>query len=392
MSNAQFPHKMYSQKQLGGSCAVKIHIVKKGDTLYELSDKYDIDLKTLISKNTHIDNPDQLQVGMKVKVPVGPTAIETVAKQPVEVQSVPKQNVPVPNALTPIAAIGTDAPHDPIGAHTDKGVLPPKADAPTKVLNTPLTVAPNVPGTVDAPMDVTPPVETKHPFAQFNTPAAEVGSFYDMPAIPVAQHAWDAQMMHHQIPSFPAMPYSAATQNTSCSCHDQPFAFMPPNMQSPMQQAFSPYPAQPALQPFAQLPAQPAFHPYMQQLFTGSPYIDVMQGYTQPGYPYPATPTTHTNAKSPDTPTLDPMELINSYISAHADDGVRTQAAAADRGTDNEANVNIKQAQEPQKKLNIKATNKKTKKSKTERLKAVIHGKRSKAIKRTKVNFPWINV
>ncbi|WP_055105529.1 LysM peptidoglycan-binding domain-containing protein [Paenibacillus ihumii] len=48
---------------------MKIHIVKKGDTLFDLSKKYDVPLQKLIEANPQISNPDVLSVGMKVKIP-----------------------------------------------------------------------------------------------------------------------------------------------------------------------------------------------------------------------------------------------------------------------------------------------------------------------------------
>ncbi|MCY9707898.1 LysM peptidoglycan-binding domain-containing protein [Paenibacillus alvei] len=51
---------------------MKIHIVKKGDTLYALAKKYGITLEKLISMNSQIANPNELDVGMKIKVPSTP--------------------------------------------------------------------------------------------------------------------------------------------------------------------------------------------------------------------------------------------------------------------------------------------------------------------------------
>nr|WP_275099952.1 LysM peptidoglycan-binding domain-containing protein [Paenibacillus alvei] len=51
---------------------VKIHIVKKGDTLYALAKKYGITVEELISMNSQIANPNELDVGMKIKVPSTP--------------------------------------------------------------------------------------------------------------------------------------------------------------------------------------------------------------------------------------------------------------------------------------------------------------------------------
>ena len=48
---------------------MKIHIVKQGDTLYQLAGKYGVTLEELLKLNPEIANPDQIQVGMKVKIP-----------------------------------------------------------------------------------------------------------------------------------------------------------------------------------------------------------------------------------------------------------------------------------------------------------------------------------
>ncbi|GAA0396747.1 LysM domain-containing protein [Paenibacillus motobuensis] len=55
---------------------MKIHIVKKGDTLYELSQKYNVPLEKLIEANPQIANPDQLSIGEKVKIPAGAVQVE----------------------------------------------------------------------------------------------------------------------------------------------------------------------------------------------------------------------------------------------------------------------------------------------------------------------------
>lgn len=48
---------------------MKIHMVKSGDTLYALSQKYGVPLQKIIEANPQISNPDVLAVGDKVKIP-----------------------------------------------------------------------------------------------------------------------------------------------------------------------------------------------------------------------------------------------------------------------------------------------------------------------------------
>nr|WP_285888904.1 LysM peptidoglycan-binding domain-containing protein [Paenibacillus polysaccharolyticus] len=47
-------------------------MVKKGDTLYLLSQKYNVALDKLIAANPQIADPDKLEIGMKVKIPAQP--------------------------------------------------------------------------------------------------------------------------------------------------------------------------------------------------------------------------------------------------------------------------------------------------------------------------------
>ncbi|MEH7379804.1 SafA/ExsA family spore coat assembly protein, partial [Bacillus sp. JJ1533] len=50
---------------------MKIHIVQKGDTLWEIAKKYGVDFQELKAVNTQLSNPDMLMPGMKIKVPTG---------------------------------------------------------------------------------------------------------------------------------------------------------------------------------------------------------------------------------------------------------------------------------------------------------------------------------
>jgi morphogenetic protein associated with SpoVID len=54
---------------------VKIHIVKQGDSLYALSQKYGVPLQKIIEANPQISNPNVLAVGDKVKIPTAPVSV-----------------------------------------------------------------------------------------------------------------------------------------------------------------------------------------------------------------------------------------------------------------------------------------------------------------------------
>lgn len=48
---------------------MKIHIVKNGESLYSISQKYDVPLEELIKMNPQLKDPNEIDAGMKIKVP-----------------------------------------------------------------------------------------------------------------------------------------------------------------------------------------------------------------------------------------------------------------------------------------------------------------------------------
>ncbi|WP_369417953.1 LysM peptidoglycan-binding domain-containing protein [Cohnella mopanensis] len=58
---------------------MKIHMVKQGDSLYSIAQKYGVSLEDIVKANPDISNPDAIEVGMKVKVPSHPqTTLEVI--------------------------------------------------------------------------------------------------------------------------------------------------------------------------------------------------------------------------------------------------------------------------------------------------------------------------
>ena len=48
---------------------MKIHIVQKGDTLWNLAKKYGVSFDELKKMNSQLSNPDMIMPGMKIKIP-----------------------------------------------------------------------------------------------------------------------------------------------------------------------------------------------------------------------------------------------------------------------------------------------------------------------------------
>lgn len=53
---------------------MKIHVVKQGESLYTISQKYGVPLDEIIKLNPGIANPNEIDVGMKVKIPSAASA------------------------------------------------------------------------------------------------------------------------------------------------------------------------------------------------------------------------------------------------------------------------------------------------------------------------------
>ncbi|SDC21211.1 SafA/ExsA family spore coat assembly protein [Shouchella lonarensis] len=68
---------------------MRIHIVQKGDTLWKLAKKYEVDYEQLKEANHALSNPEMLMPGMKVKVPTGTVAVRKESQQTTEEKNEP---------------------------------------------------------------------------------------------------------------------------------------------------------------------------------------------------------------------------------------------------------------------------------------------------------------
>src|SRR5690625_3825889 len=73
---------------------LKIHIVKKGDTIWDIAKKYGVDFEEVKELNPQISSPDMIMPGMKIKIPstTKPVKKETAypkeKQQPIKEQSI----------------------------------------------------------------------------------------------------------------------------------------------------------------------------------------------------------------------------------------------------------------------------------------------------------------
>lgn len=70
---------------LKGVRALKIHIVQKGDTIWEIAQQYGVNFEELKKLNSHLSSPDMIMPGMKIKIPVTSKQVKT--SPPVKTQT-----------------------------------------------------------------------------------------------------------------------------------------------------------------------------------------------------------------------------------------------------------------------------------------------------------------
>ncbi|MFC2948472.1 SafA/ExsA family spore coat assembly protein [Virgibacillus sediminis] len=77
---------------------MKIHIVQKGDTLWEIAQQYGVDFEQLKDMNSQLSSPDMIMPGMKIKIPGTSKAVKKDNQQLKETQ---KKEVEKPKAPKP---------------------------------------------------------------------------------------------------------------------------------------------------------------------------------------------------------------------------------------------------------------------------------------------------
>ncbi|MBY7143266.1 SafA/ExsA family spore coat assembly protein [Virgibacillus sp. NKC19-3] len=75
---------------------MKIHIVQKGDTLWEISKSYGVDFEQVKELNSQLSSPDMIMPGMKIKIPGSSKTVkkeDTSVKETYKEQQVPYKDI-----------------------------------------------------------------------------------------------------------------------------------------------------------------------------------------------------------------------------------------------------------------------------------------------------------
>lgn len=157
---------------------MKIHMVKKGETLYQLSQKYQVDLNKLIEINPQIENPDVLDVGMKVKVPSTPSQV-AYSNIPKSIDKLEQTKIKPSEPVQEAEPIAKESKPPEVTMKAKETKLPEAAKKAKETKQTTMPADP--PGKWADPI---PSKNTEDLFQQYKVPAEKVGSFYDIPEIP----------------------------------------------------------------------------------------------------------------------------------------------------------------------------------------------------------------
>ncbi|ULL17835.1 LysM peptidoglycan-binding domain-containing protein [Paenibacillus sp. H1-7] len=318
---------------------MKIHMVKKGESLYQIAQKYHVDLDKLIEMNPQIADPNVIDVGMKVKIPNAPKPVEpptdylykhTVVQGDTLWKLSKAWNIPLndliaanpqlknPNVLMTgdIVYIPKSHSHHQGGHHMNPGQHGKKSTAPIQEVPTPLPApvpempepnvempvmpnvnqqpsVPEIQSIPEQPMPVMPNVN-QQPFV----PEIQSIPQQPMPVMPnVNQQPFVPEIQ--SIPQMPAMP----------NVNQQPYT---PEIQSIPQMPAMPnmnqQPYTPEIQSIPQMPAMPNMNEH--------PFVSEAQSMPQmPQMPMmptmPTMPTTPTMPTMPTTPTMPTMPNMN---------------------------------------------------------------------------------
>lgn len=64
---------------------MRIHIVQKGDTLFEIAKQYGVDFEKLVELNSQLSSPDMIMPGMKIKIPSESKQVRSSTKKDVRI-------------------------------------------------------------------------------------------------------------------------------------------------------------------------------------------------------------------------------------------------------------------------------------------------------------------
>jgi len=176
---------------------LKIHIVQKGDTLWELSKKYGVDFEALKSANSQLSSPDMIMPGMKIRIP---TSAKTVKKEMVKKEApIKEQQVQMPIKEQKVETPYKDISPKPMPVVKEDDLMPQMDLKPEM----PMPQMPQIPQMQTPPMMQAPTIE-QDLYMQFNFQESE--SSESMHHVEPQQQPIFHQPMYQPVQMIPCYP------------------------------------------------------------------------------------------------------------------------------------------------------------------------------------------
>ncbi|GIQ70154.1 hypothetical protein XYCOK13_29780 [Xylanibacillus composti] len=334
---------------------MKIHIVKKGDTLNGLAAKYGVDAATIYTANPQLVDPARLQPGTKLKVPSAPphaTVSQMYGPGARDSKSELDYEYEVLDAEQPVDQVEDDEAEE--------------AEAPMNEQQNDKN---------NAQQDAADAGHAKHPFHQGNVPAYEAGSFHELPEIPgMAEQPWGVPYEWAGMePHYPGLGQKQAQNEESRQCHScmgtSPSSYAE-TMAVPYPIAAPPYSYQAS--PYWMQPAGSYYPPmtYMTPYAYGTAYEQTPSAYSPPAYsPYTSY-----------SPFASYAPYTRNGEEAFANGDSQDQDYRAEEGTEQDREAQTAEAAAP-----------KQQRAKKLKRKARTHSRAGKTAAKSK-NTPWINL
>lgn len=200
---------------------MRIYIVKKGDTLWDIAKKFGVDFNELQEINAQISSPDMIMPGMKIKIPGTAKAV----KKEQQVKEKPKEQVkqPVTQQPQPKPIVKEDEKKQPskVVPQAPKMEIPQQHLPKYPMMQMPIMEQPPTQYKPEQPAKEVKEVkkekkETQKPVEQIPTPAIPETQPMPLP-IPIPCHQAWFPIMHHPCmhpchPPFPPFPLHGCHQ------------------------------------------------------------------------------------------------------------------------------------------------------------------------------------
>ncbi|GAB3802047.1 SafA/ExsA family spore coat assembly protein [Virgibacillus kimchii] len=111
---------------------MKIHVVQKGDTLWEISQKYGVDFEELKQLNSQLSSPDMIMPGMKIKVPSSSKTVKHETKPIKETKKEPVKEPYKDISPKPMPVIKEDDKKPPKEIKPEKPKMPKMPEMPVQ--------------------------------------------------------------------------------------------------------------------------------------------------------------------------------------------------------------------------------------------------------------------